>query len=258
MSLGCSGVGDHVLENIHNFSIAQDEIVCNVSTMPAARLSKDKQVFVLAALSEGMTINGICRTFHVGKHAVLRVIEETGEALTDYMSKEFRDLPCDRVAMDEAWQYVGKHGQRMAKRETERGDFWMWTAIDSDTKLVFSFLIGRRDQWTCAEFVKDAASRVVGTVQITSDSWAAYARHIPNYFRQNGASHVMETKQFNTAFEPELFPRKRQHGIDKIVTAKREVQMGNPDLRTASTSAVERFFLTPSPRTEAVSTPRAY
>lgn len=133
--------------------------------MANKRISKEKQVFILAALSEGMPINAVCRLFKAGKHAVLRIIEETGEALGDYMNKEFRDLPCDRVAMDEQWQYVGKHGQRMRERETERGDFWLWAAIDSDTKLVFSFLIGRRDKWACEGFVKDAASRVVGTVE---------------------------------------------------------------------------------------------
>ena len=77
----------------------------------------------MAALCEGTPINAICRMFRVGKHAVLRVIEETGEAFADYMDKNFRDLPCKRIEMDEQWQYVGKHGQRMETKEPERGDF---------------------------------------------------------------------------------------------------------------------------------------
>lgn len=72
--------------------------------MANKRISKDKQVFVLAALSEGTPINAVCRMFRVGKHAVLRVIEETGEALGDYMQKNFRDLPVARLAMDEQRQ----------------------------------------------------------------------------------------------------------------------------------------------------------
>ena len=99
------------------------------------RISKAKRVFILAALSEGTPINAVARMFSVGKHSVLRVIEETGEALSDYMSDTFRDLPCERVAMDEQWQYVGKHDQRMMTKERDRGDFWLWAAIDSDTKL---------------------------------------------------------------------------------------------------------------------------
>lgn len=234
----------HVLKKYIRFPLTASEIVYTYSRMANKRLSKEKQVYVLAALSEGMPINAVCRTFRIGKHAVLRVIEETGEALGDYMKSEFRDLPCDRVAMDEVWQYVGKHGQRMAKRELERGDFWMWTAIDSDTKLVFSFVIGRRDRFTCEEFIKDAASRVVGTVQVVSDAWKAYERHIPEYFTQNGASHATETKVFKEYFDSSSFPVKRRHGIKKIVAAERETRMGYPDLRTATTSHCERFFLT--------------
>lgn len=208
------------------------------------RLTPEKRALVLSLLSESMPINGVCRILKTGKHAVLRVIRETGEALADYMDKNFRNLYCERAAMDECWQYVGKHGQRMAKRETERGDFWMWTAIDSDSKLVFSFLIGRRDQWTCAEFVKDAASRVVGTVQVVSDAWAAYARHIPTHFKQNGMSYATETKVFKEYFDASTFPVKRRQGIKKILTAERKAVFGYPDLRSATTCHMERFFLT--------------
>jgi transposase len=69
--------------------------------MANKRLSKEKQVLVLAAVCEGMPINACARMFHVGKHAVLRLIRETGEAFADYMDKEFRDLSCTRIEMDE-------------------------------------------------------------------------------------------------------------------------------------------------------------
>lgn len=213
--------------------------------MPNKRISLEKQVFVLGALCEGMPINATCRLFKVGKHAVLRLIAETGEALADYMDKNFRDLPCLRVAFDEQWQYVGKHGCRMRKRELERGDFWLWTAIDSDTRLVFSHTIGRRDKWACETLVKDAASRVDGGVQLVSDAWAAYERHIPQYFKQPGTTYATETKVFiNPAFDAEAFPAKRCKGIDKVVTVEREAKIGYPDLRSATTCHLERFNLT--------------
>jgi len=121
--------------------------------MANKRLSREKQVYVLAALSEGTPINGVCRMFKVGVHTVLRLIDETGEALADYMDRNFRDLPCQRIEMDEQWQYVGIHGQRMAQKEKERGDFWLWAAIDPDTKLIFSHLIGTRKNSTGTVFV---------------------------------------------------------------------------------------------------------
>ena len=63
------------------------------------RISKEKQALVLAALCEGTPINAVARIFRVGKHSVLRVIRETGEAFADYMDQNFRDLPCQRIEM---------------------------------------------------------------------------------------------------------------------------------------------------------------
>ena len=125
---------------------------------------------------EGTPINAVCRILSVGKHAVLRVIEETGEALGSYMHANFRDLPVGRLAMDEQWQYVGEHGQRMMDKDKERGDFWLWAGIDSDTKLIVSFRIGRRDWNTSEMFIEDIASRISGHVQITTDPHRSYVR----------------------------------------------------------------------------------
>src|SRR6202008_2562743 len=101
---------------------------------------------VLAALREGAPLNSVTRMFNVSIHTVLRVVRDTGEALAEYIDREFRDLPCRHIEMDEQWQYVGCHAGRMKKsphvgeRESHpaRGDFWLWACIDADTKLVFS------------------------------------------------------------------------------------------------------------------------
>src|SRR5256714_10087808 len=128
--------------------------------MANKKLSKEKQTLVLMALCEGMPIRAAARMFKVGKNAIHRLICETGEAFADYMDKNFRDLPCKRIEMDEQWQYVGKHGQRMERKEPTRGDFWLWACIDADTKLVFSHLIGTRKNTTGGDFVYDVAKRV--------------------------------------------------------------------------------------------------
>jgi IS1 family transposase len=209
------------------------------------RISKDKRVYILAALSEGTPINATCRMFRVGKNAVLRLIAETGAALGDYMHKEFRDLAVDRLAMDEQWQYVGEHGQRMMKKDRDKGDFWLWAGIDSDTKLIVSFRIGRRDWNTSEDFISDIASRITGHVQIATDPHRSYVGHINAYFGERGSfSYATEAKIFKDAFNAEQFPKHRKNGIPKIVEAKREAVFGQPDLRTSTTCHIERFFLT--------------
>ena len=209
--------------------------------MANKRLSREKQVYVLAALSEGTPINAVCRMFKVGKHAVLRVIDETGEALADYMDRNFRDLPCERIEMDEQWQYVGIHGQRMAQKEKERGDFWLWCAIDPDTKLVFSNLIGNRRNYTGGAFVDDVAGRVKDGVQITTDKNRSYLCNIRGAFYGRDFSYGTDSKSFDDCDSAP--DSQRKNGVAPIVSSEREAMIGNPDLATVTTSNIERAFL---------------
>jgi len=210
------------------------------------QLSKQKQALVLAALREGAPLNSVTRMFNVSIHTVLRVIRDTGEMFADYMDKELRDLRCQRIEMDEQWQYVGAHAGRLPKGDkTERGDYWLWACIDADTKLVFSHRIGKRswiDGWS---FVRDVRERVAGPVQIATDNMRAYPFHIREHFGYEGFSYGMETKIFG---EPELLDGTaarfgKNEGVRRMMTAERKAVIGSPDLGSLTTSHVERVFL---------------
>src|SRR5947209_16363964 len=102
---------------MHKFLLTQLVLMCILSSndMAYQRLSKEKQTLVLMALCEGMPIRAAARMFKVGKDTIHRLICETGEAFSDYMDANFRDLPCLRIEMDEQWQYVGAHAGRLPK-----------------------------------------------------------------------------------------------------------------------------------------------
>ncbi len=217
------------------------------------RLSKEKQALVLAALCEGTPIEAVARMFKIGTNTITRVIRETGEAFTDYVDANFRDLPCARIEMDEQWQYVGCHAGRMPKptavyqkRDKTRGDFWLWACIDADTKLVFSHKIGKRDMHTGRAFVEDVRARIKGPVQIATDNFRQYPFHVRAAFGYEGFSYGTETKVFG---EPELLNGTlarlgKNEGVRKMKTAQREAVIGSPDLGTLTTSHIERTFLT--------------
>jgi IS1 family transposase len=185
--------------------------------------------------------------FKVGKGTITRVIRETGEAFTAYMDAEFRDLSCSRIEMDEQWQYVGCHSGRLPHDDdTERGDYWLWACIDSDTKLVFSHKIGKRDWWSGRTFVEDVRARVNGSVQIATDNLRSYPFHIRYAFGYEGYSYGTEIKIFG---EPQLLDGTlarfgRNEGVRKMVTAERKAVVGSPDLETLTTAHIERAFLT--------------
>lgn len=205
------------------------------------------------ALCEGTPVRACARMFKTGKSTITRVIRESGEALADYMDKNFVGLTSERVEMDEQWQYVGCHQSRMPKRkhlwerkDAFRGDFWLWAAIDPDTKLVFSHTLGKRDWWTGETFVRDVRARVEGPVQIATDNYPPYVKHIQGAFHGYGYfSYGTETKIFG---EPEMLDGTlarygRNEGVRKMVTAEREPVFGSPDLGSLTTSHIERFFL---------------
>lgn len=200
----------------------------------------------MSALCEGAPIEAVARMFKTGTNTITRIIRETGEAFADYMDKELRDLPCLRIELDEQWQYVGCHKGRMVAPDKERGDFWLWAAIDADTKLVFSHRIGRRDWTTGWHFVRDVRNRVKGPVQIATDNNVAYVRHIRSEFGYEGYSYGTETKIFGEPYlsDGTLARFGRNEGVRKMVSAERKAVVGSPDLESLTTSHIERVFLT--------------
>jgi IS1 family transposase len=215
--------------------------------MANRRLNKEKQALVLAALCEGTPIEAVARMFKIGTNTITRVIRETGEAFADYMDREFRDLSCQRIELDEQWQYVGAHAGRLPRGDkTERGDYWLWACIDADTKLVLSHSVGKRNWITGYCFVEDVSKRVRRPVQIATDNLPAYPFHIRAHFGYEGISYGTETKVFG---EPQLLDGTlarlgRNEGVRKMMTAEREAVIGSPDLDSLTTSHIERVFLT--------------
>jgi IS1 family transposase len=125
------------------------------------------------------------------------------------------------------------------------GDYWLWACIDSDTKLILSHKVGKRDWWTGRCFVQDVRERVKGHVQIATDNLRAYPFHIRGAFGYEGFSYGTETKVFG---EPMLLDGTlgrlgRNEGVRKMVTAERKAVLGSPDLETVTTSHIERAFL---------------
>jgi IS1 family transposase len=210
------------------------------------QLSREKQALVLAALREGAPLNSVTRMFKVSIHTVLRVIRDTGEMFADYMDRELRDLRCQRIEMDEQWQYVGCHAGRMAGKENGRGDFWLWACIDADTKLILSHRIGKRSWIDGYEFVRDVRERVKGEVQIATDQLRAYPFHIRSHFGYEGVNYGTETKVFGEPMMPDgtLARLGRNEGVRKMETVERKAVIGSPDLGTLTTSHIERAFLT--------------
>src|SRR6266536_6358299 len=149
------------------------------------RLSREKQVQVVAALVEGNSINATVRMTGVAKNTILKLLADLGSACADYQDKALRNLRCKRIQCDEIWQFCyAKENNVPADKKGQfgYGDVWTWTAIDADSKLTISYLVGTRDAGCAYEFIQDLAGRLAHRVQLTTDGLRAYLNAVEDAF----------------------------------------------------------------------------
>ncbi len=140
------------------------------------RLNTAKRAQVLSALVEGVSINATCRMTGVAKHTVLKLLEDMGCAAAALPSPQRARLKVRRLQCDEIWAFCGAKAKNVTleKKAAGWGDVWTWTAIDADTKLCVSYLVGGRTTGWAKDFMEDCRERIVGNPQITTDAHKPY------------------------------------------------------------------------------------
>jgi IS1 family transposase len=123
------------------------------------------------------------------------------------------------------------------------GDAWTWTAIDADSKLILTWLVGSRTNEAAEAFVGDLASRVSGRIQLTTDGLPAYNHAVGVAFLESpsGVDYAQIIKKYGAS--PDRGPE-RKYSPGVCIDAERVPMRGNPDWKHISTSYVERQNLT--------------
>ena len=203
------------------------------------QLSTTRRVQVIAALVEGNSINATCRMLSVGKHTVLRLLEDAGRACAAYHDEYVRNVRVRRLQCDEIWSFVGAKMKTASEEQVAAGwgDVWTWTAIDADTKLIVSYLVGQRGPAWAKFFMEDIASRVASRIQLTTDGLKMYADAVEGAFGCD-VDYAMLIKLYgNDSFDTKYSP-------GECIGTQSAVMMGSPDPKHISTSFVERQNLT--------------
>src|SRR5437016_8137821 len=131
-------------------------------------LSKDEQIAVISALAEGSSIRSIERITGVHRDTIMRLGVKVGKGCAMLLDSKMKDLDCHYLQLDEIWGYIGKKERHVRLGDDpEMGDVWTYCAIDSETKLVPTFKVGKRSLKNTTEFVQDVASRMRNRVQIS-------------------------------------------------------------------------------------------
>ena len=143
------------------------------------RLSLIARAKIIAMLVEGNSLRALSRMADVSINTVTKLLVEVGAASSHYLDERLVNLPCKRVQVDEIWAFC----YAKAKNVTLSGDVWTWMAIDADTKLIPSWIVGPRDGVTALIFVNDLASRLADRIQLTSDGVSVYLQAVERTFR---------------------------------------------------------------------------
>jgi IS1 family transposase len=225
------------------FSRLDLRILDHLAVLPVTmnRLSAERRAAIIRALCEGNGIRATARLTGANKETVMKVLVEAGEFASAYQDIAHRSLPTTVVQADEIWAFVGAK-QRRAVRPGD-GDIWTFTAIDADTKLIMSWLVGPRIVDNAVAFMKDLRSRVTQRIQLTTDGHNMYETAVRAAFRWDEVHWAMLVKQYGTT-EPELMDAAHRYSPPVCTGALKMRRIGRPDPDLVSTSYVERSNLT--------------
>ena len=205
------------------------------------RLSNDDRAKILHLLCEGMSIRAVTRLTSASKNTVAKLLVDAGKACAAYHEANVRDVKAKRVQVDEIWSftYAKQKNVAPAKAAPEAaGDTWTWTALDADSKLIVSYLVGGRDAEYAMWFVDDLRARLADRVQLTSDGHRAYLEAVEGAF---GAD--VDYAQLVKMYGPTITAPGR-YSPAECTGAKKVRVTGSPDPEHVSTSYVECQNLT--------------
>lgn len=203
-------------------------------------LSQEERIRIVSALVEGNSLRAVSRMSGIARNTITKLLVDLGEACMQYHDAHVRGLKVRRLQCDEIWAYVGAKARNVSaeKKEIGWGDVWTWVALDADTKLVVSYLVGGRGADWAYDFMKDCASRIRNRVQLTTDGHKPYLAAVEESFGAD-IDYATLHKHYGASEDTET-----RYSPAKCIGSDCKIVMGDPDPEYISTSYVERQNLT--------------
>lgn len=204
-----------------------------------------KRVQILSMLCEGSSLRAISRVADISLNTVTKLLIDAGKACDAYHDRHVRGVAARRVQCDEIWSFVGVKAKNRATSsraaDPTAGDVWTWTALEADTKLIISYLVGGRDAEYALAIMDDLRQRVTTRMQLTTDGHGPYLRAVEEAFGADVDYSVL-IKLYGAP--PSAAEAARRYSPSECVGTRKDKVAGNPDPKHISTSYVERQNLT--------------
>jgi IS1 family transposase len=206
-------------------------------------LSREKQIEVLSALTEGLGIRATARITGVNRETVGKLALQVGRGCAELHDRMMVGLRVQRIECDELWAYVGhkRHPQKSLKKiSPEKGDQYTYIALASSTRAIVAYLTGKRNPETTDDFIRDLRDRVIGVPEISTDGLNHYRYSVRKAFGPKVAHGVINKTYSVTHLA--VTEASRRYSPAQVVAVERKAVYGEPE--HISTSYVERQNLT--------------
>ncbi|HEX3973315.1 MAG TPA: IS1 family transposase [Stellaceae bacterium] len=204
------------------------------------KLPLQTRVQILNLLCEGSSMRAISRVTGVSINTVTKLLIDAGLACARFHDEKVRGVKARRIQCDEIWSFCYAKAKNVATAKAApegAGNVWTWTALDSDSKMIVSYLVGGRDGEYAMAFMDDLRGRLANRVQLTTDGHKAYLNAVEEAFGDD-IDYGMLVKIYGEG------PKTEARYSPAICTgARKEAITGNPDKKHVSTSHVERSNL---------------
>jgi len=138
----------------------------------------------LAMMLEGMSVRATSRLTGLHKGTILALMLTASQRAGAKLDSLVRNVRVGYVQADEIWCFVGKKQRQVRTGDSpDLGDQWAFVAIDAQTKLIVSCVIGKRTSETTRTFLADLKGRIADArFQLTTDGFHFYRRGVEDVF----------------------------------------------------------------------------
>jgi transposase-like protein/IS1 family transposase len=202
------------------------------------RLPIEKVTMILRCLAEGNSVRSTSRLCDVEKRTVLNLLRTAGDCCERFMEQTLRNIPVRDLQLDECWTYCLKkegHLQPHEMKDDSIGSQYVYIGLERSSKLVVAWHLGKRDRDNTYAFISKVRNATADSrFDISTDAWTPYIPAIDLQLSDR-ANHSVVLKVYDKPEEG-----RERYSPGSFVTVEKSVGSGNPDLRRACTSHVER------------------
>ena len=208
------------------------------------KLDSKTRKLIIRLLVEGNSIRATARIADVSKNTVNKLLIDAGKACEKFHDENVRDVKASVIQCDEIWSFTYAKAKNVATAKAApegAGDTWTWTAIDSESKLIVSYMVGGRDSGYAIGFMDDLRPRLANRVQLTTDGHKAYLEAVEGAFGGD-VDYAQLIKLYGG--ETGMKGHEKKYSPAECTGIKKTRVEGSPDPKLVSTSHVERQNLT--------------